>query len=200
MKTLLFLTITFFLLQSCSFTSKPVEARVSAGAGYSKINGGSSWKPNIGGAGNIDLKIPISDKSSVIPGLGVSLQGSKYEDNYFGNPINGKVVLTYINLPVLYSYQFTNGIYVEAGVQPGLLVSAKDKYNGNSDDFKDAVKSFELGIPVGGGYRFNNGLGLGVRIIPGIMNLDDTGSETDRNLLGMFMVSYNFLKFNFRKH
>lgn len=198
MKTLFFLGLSILLLQSCA-TQKPLEARVSAGAGYSKINGGSSWEPTIGGAANVDMKIPLSTNSSVIAGLGVSFQGSKYEDTYYSGPITGKVDLTYINLPVLYSYQLTNGIFFEAGVQPGLLISAKDKYNGISYDFKDFVSSFELGIPVGGGFRFKNGIGLGLRVIPGILNLDETGSGTDRNFLGMFMVSYSFIKFKSRK-
>ena len=50
-------------------------------------------------------------------------------------------------LPLVIRYQTKSGFYGEAGVQPGLLLSAKDKYSGITDNYKDHVKKFDFGIP-----------------------------------------------------
>jgi len=34
-------------------------------------------------------------------------------------------------------YQFPNGFYGEAGIQPGFLLSAKDNYDGDYASYKD---------------------------------------------------------------
>ncbi|MBL0355838.1 MAG: outer membrane beta-barrel protein [Chitinophagaceae bacterium] len=41
--------------------------------------------------------------------------GSKYKDDY----VSGKVVLTYINLPMMVRYKTNGGLYGEVGLQPG---------------------------------------------------------------------------------
>ncbi len=189
MKTLLSAVLIALILYSCK-SAQPPAARVTAGAGFSKISNGDSWRGTIGGMAGAEICLPFSAVSSVNTGLNVSFQGSKYEETYIEN---GRVNLVYINLPVMYGYQSPGGLYVEAGLQPGVLISAKDKYNGSTHDYKDAVKKFELGIPIGAGYRFNNGLGIGLRVIPGITNLDDTGDKA-HNFLGMLLLSYRFWK------
>lgn len=208
MKAILFyLSIALFLF-SCSqqTTQGPPEGRMSArvmfAGGYSTVMGGSSWKGNIGGAVNVETDLIKKGNSSLGGGLGISMQGSKYEEPpaYYTDPgITGKVNLLYLNLPILYTYKCTSGFYGEIGLQPGLLLAAKDKYGGKSYDYKNAVKSFELGIPVGGGYRLKNGLGIGLRVIPGVTNMDDTG-DMQHNFLGMFLVSYRFWQMKAKSH
>jgi hypothetical protein len=61
------------------------------------------------------------------------MQGAKWEDNTDGF-IEGRTNLLYLNIPFVMRYRFKNGIFAEAGIQPGLLLLAKDKYNGNSYD------------------------------------------------------------------
>ncbi len=189
MKTFISILVIAISVYSCESTKDVTTARVTAGAGYSKLTNGDSWKGTIGGTVGGEIDFPISGGSSVGTGLNASFQGSKYEDTYY----NGRVNLVYINLPLLYTYQALNGLYAEVGLQPGVVISAKDKYDGKSHDYKDAVKSFDLGIPVGAGYRFKNGIGVGLRVIPGLLNIDDTGDKM-HNFLGMLLLSYRFWK------
>jgi hypothetical protein len=51
----------------------------------------------------------------------------------------------------------------EIGLQPGVLLSAKDNYDGESYDYSDYVKTIDLSIPLGVGYDFPNNFGIGLR-------------------------------------
>jgi len=130
---------------------------------------------------------------SFSPGLNFSKQGGAYTET---GGFEGKIVSSYLNIPILARYRTGGGFYAEAGLQPGILLSAKDKYDGNTDDFKSYFKSFDVGLPMGIGYDFKNGIGIGVRVIPGIMNIDkekgDVEDEPNKNFAAGLMLSYSF--------
>jgi len=112
---------------------------------------------------------------------------------------SGKVSLSYIYVPILYNYVSNNGIYFEGGVQPGILVSAKDKYDdGDSYDYKDYIKTFDLGIPVGAGYWVNDRLSVGARAVIGLTTIDTDesadSSENNRNFMLLGIVRLNLNK------
>ncbi len=182
---LLLLVPVFF---SCSR-----HLNVNVGAGVSKVAGGSYTDPP-GGQANVEAKlVELNKNSSVSAGLGFSYQGAHYSE---GNGLTGTVRLGYVNLPLIYTYLAASGAYFEAGLQPGINVIAKDKYNGITEDFKYGTNTFELGLPLGGGYRFSNGVGVGLRAIYGITNLDKTGEESNHNILAVILLSYRFNGFS----
>ena len=96
-------------------------------------------------------------------------------------------------MPILYNYKTPGGFYAEAGLQPGYLLRAQDKYEGGEGwDYKDYMKKFELGLPVGVGYQVNKKLGLGARAIWGLTNNSDSGSgDKDHNYLIVGYINYN---------
>ena len=118
----------------------------------------------------------------------VSSEGSKYEDVL----VSGKVVLTYLNVPLVAQFRDPLGFYAEAGVQPGFLLSAKDKYNGSSYDFKDNVNSFDFGIPLGIGYIFQKKLGINLRYILGVSNINNADNAKDHNRVWALRLFYVF--------
>ncbi|MCX6261072.1 MAG: porin family protein [Bacteroidia bacterium] len=116
------------------------------------------------------------------------MQGSKWDETY----TKGKTNLLYVNLPVVARYQTKSGFFGEAGLQPGLLLSAKDKYEGSTDNYIDHMKRLDLGIPVGIGYEFKNKIGVGLRLIPGIRDISKDAYEKDRNLIIALRGTYKF--------
>lgn len=147
-----------------------------------------SYKNRIGAQAGITFPLAnFSDVSGITAGLNGSLQGANYEED---NGLNGKVSLFYVNLPLVVRYQTPGGFYGEAGIQPGLLLSAKDKYNGITEDYKDFVKKFDFGIPIGIGYEFKNNIGIGVRLIPGLTNINTYDDIKDHNFVIGLGVSY----------
>lgn len=141
-------------------TSPQPKKRCSCelGGTLSSINGESESydKPLIGGQVGFSYLFgagPIGFK----PGINVAMAGSKYHDTYF----DGSVRLIYLNAPLLANYTTPSGFFAEAGLQPGVLLSARDKYDGNCYNYKDYTNSFDLGVPLGIGYICKNGLGVG---------------------------------------
>lgn len=91
--------------------------------------------------------------------------------------------LSYIDVPIYFRYRFGFGLYLEAGVDVGLLMSAK--YDGNSevdgsDDngkpikvkVRDKLKGTDVGFLLGLGYIHRSGIGIGYRYNLGLMNLN----------------------------
>ena len=189
---------SFVILVTCSFSifSCATENRSYAACapGVSKITGeGDSWVDPFGGHAGVGMDFrrksnPLGFRTEVIG----TVQGAKYEETN----VSGKVQFVYINLPLLLKYQKeSRGFFAEAGVQPGILISAKDKYNGITDDYKKSTESFDFGIPVGIGYEFQNKLGVGVRVVPGISNINKgTNTDKDHNFLAVARFTYAFGK------
>ena len=178
MKKYLILIVLAGFCQSCF---------VFFGLGSADILGGSFDDP-VGVQVGIESKVyEFNENSSITSGLGVSLQGGSYNDPEG----SGAVHLAYLNVPVLYTYDSPFRIYGEIGLQPGLLIRAKDDFNGTVYDYKEYVNKFELGLPVGIGYRINDQLNVGIRATYGITNVEDS-DESYHNLLTVATVRYNF--------
>jgi hypothetical protein len=138
----------------------------------------------------------LSEYVSLKAGAAYSMQGGKYKSYEYipgGNYENSSAVsrLNYINFPVMVRYQRKQtGFFAEAGVQPGILVSAKDKRS-TTTDIKDEVKKFDVGIPVGAGYKFKNKFGVGLRLTPGLINVNKDPQYKNRNMVASLRASYS---------
>jgi opacity protein-like surface antigen len=129
-----------------------------------------------------------------------SEQGGKYkidnDDAPPGFPRTGKLRLYYVNFPVTLRFQASGGFYCEIGAQAGYLVRAEDKYNGNSTDVKKDYNKFDYDVLGGLGFRINKNWGMGLRVVPGLKNINkklpDVEANTDRNMVATALVSYYF--------
>jgi len=141
--------------------------------------------------------IPISEDIGLGVGAAYSTQGGKYESNEYVpggdyNRTSRTSRLNYLNFPVMVRYQNQrNGLFAEAGVQPGLLLSAKDKGK-TTNDIKDEGKKFDVGIPIGVGYKFKNKIGVGLRFTPGLVNVNKDEQYKNRNMVTSLRASYSF--------
>lgn len=220
MKKLILLLLFAIVFQPCFSTKKvaPMERAVFPQFGvlvapaYSTICGGESWGSALGLMFGIEAQaLVINKNSSIYTAFLISLQGANYKVIYIPEILGksamleessykGKVNLSYISIPILYNYLFENGFYAEAGLQPGILIRAKDKIDGGeSYKYKDYVKRFDLGLPVGAGFRFNDKISAGARVVFGLTNINSSHAENgyesddrDRNFLIMGVARYNF--------
>jgi hypothetical protein len=192
MKKYIVLLLIAGLCQSCGILG------LYLGVGPSTIFGGSSWKDPVGAQIGVESKImEISESSSLSSGVNLTWQGAGYEETYgeagYGDmSFSGKVRLGYVNVPFIYTYATQSNFFGEIGLQPGVLLVAKDKYENESVDYKDAISTFELGLPFGVGYRVNEQVTVGLRGTYGITNLDNTDSGVaDHNFLLVGRFVYN---------
>jgi len=200
MKKLLFLPlllIGIILLSGSCATLKVRQLKASLGPQYSHIMGQStSYMGRLGfqagvSAGLMDM---MSTSLRLRAGANISMQGANYEDDFGNGLMQGTTCLLYLNIPVVARYQLDNGLYGEAGIQPGFLLRAQDRFEGESYDYSDFVNSFDFGIPFGIGYEFQNNFDVGLRIIPGLTNINagEFAETTDRNFIAALRISYTF--------
>lgn len=111
-------------------------------------------------------------------------QGMECEEKTYYTDVpttyENKVSLDYLNIPILANYYIVKGLAVKAGIQPGILVSAKSKEKGTlhdgteETDIKDNSNSIDFSIPVGLSYEWNNII-LDARYNIGITNVNKSG-------------------------
>jgi hypothetical protein len=169
-----------------------------AGAIYSNKTGNyPNYNPVLGMLIGVQTQvISISDYIGLGFGIIYSMQGGKYESSDYipgGNysTTSRTSRLNYLNFPVLLRYRKAiNGFFAEAGLQPGLLLSAKDK-GSTTTDIKEELNKFDVGIPVGVGYKFKNKFGVGLRFTPGLINVNKDKQYKNRNMVTSFRASYS---------
>lgn len=162
-----------FLVQSCSFIF---------GLQKATILGGDSWQDPFGVQFGVTHPIvDLNESMSIRADAVISMQGAKWAEN----DMSGRVDLLYLNAPVVFRYQNIRGLFFEAGLQPGLLLRARDKFEGQSYDYKEYVKALDFSIPLGAGYNINDNIAVGLRVIPGIsdINKGDYYTTKDRNFV-----------------
>lgn len=188
----------FGLCQSCAtFPCTTLQLNV-AGVNSRIVGESDSWSGALGGQVGVDALLPFncSLPLNTYAGVNLSMQGAKWEEDWGEGLTKGITRLTYLNIPVVTRYNFGNGFFAEAGLQPGFLLSAKDKFENVSYDYKEYVKTFDLGIPLGVGYEFPNNFGVGFRVTPGLtsINKGDYASYKDRNFVFAIRGTYTIPK------
>lgn len=192
-KKFLFVVIVVSMMIAQSFQNLSCqifrELTFDLSVGKSSIVGETdSWKDPVGF--QIGANVPVAEinKSiSIRAEVCLSLQGARWEEFM----LSGRTDLIYINAPMVFRYMTKSGFYGEAGLQPGILLSAIDKYEGETDNYKEFLNTFDLAVPLGAGYEFKNNFGVGIRIIPGITNINKEGPAKDRNFLAVIRGTYS---------
>jgi len=184
------------ILQSCAFTPFTTMKVNLAGVNSRIVGDSHSWVGAFGVQAGVDAQIPYSSNLPITSwaGLSLSMQGAGWEEDWGEGLVKGTTRLWYLNVPLVTRYDFGSGFYGEAGLQPGFLLSAKDNYSGSSYDYRDYIKTFDLGIPLGIGYEFPNNFGVGFRVTPGITNINkgEYQDYKDRNLTLAIRGTYTF--------
>ena len=170
--------------------------------------GGSSFKP--GFVGGIEAEYGATKNFGVALGLVFNMQGAKREFNASVAPgldVKTKYTanLNYLNIPVLAKFYVIPGLAIQAGIQPGFLLSAKEKYDGKvyvgnqvgaedeTIDIKDICKTFDFSIPVGLTYEMG-GLVLDARYNIGVTNVNKytEGNSNSKNSVFAITLGYRF--------
>jgi len=195
--SIMVIIVAICIMQSCATFTPCTTLNAYVAPGLSNISGqSSSWMYTFGGQAGVDAYIPF--KNCRLPltawaGLNVSAQGAAWEDDFGGQIYSGRTRLWYLNVPLTGRYTTGNGLFFAAGIQPGILLSAKDKEDGDSYDYKDYINSFDLGIPLEAGYTFSNNFGVAFKFIPGVTNVNkgEYATYSDHNMNFALKLFYN---------
>jgi hypothetical protein len=164
---------------------------VKAGLNLANVNGddvsdnSSRLSFHVGGFAEIKL----DDKFAIQPELVYSVQGTKID---VGASEDLVYDLQYINVPVMAKYYATEQLSLEVGPQIGFLTSAKAKFDGDSQDIKDTLKSTDFGVNFGAGYNFTENISAGLRYNLGLSNIADADGADVKNSVLSLSVGYKF--------
>jgi len=111
-----------------------------------------------------------------------------YDEEYYDGPSSNKMNLGYLNIPILAQYYVIPGLALKAGVQPGVLVSAKCGNN-----IKKYCNKFDVAIPVGVSYEYQNFL-IDARYNIGLTKTfkKEFSKKKSNNSVFQFTVGYKF--------
>jgi hypothetical protein len=143
----------------------------------------SSSAPGVSIGGKVPVAI-LPNQAAIIAGIKYSQEGSQYTSSQYipggqEQKVENKVRLNYLRLPIMVRKYTKSGFYGEAGLQPGLLLSAKDKHDGQTDNLKGDYKTVDMGLGFGIGYEFKKFAGIHLSFNPGITNINKKGGPND---------------------
>ena len=142
------------------------------GSGYSARFPRHEFLP--GYSFGILAEIPIAAKFYVQPELDYSLLGNKLADSAYTQTIK----LSYLTLPIVIKFKPFEGFSLFSGLEPDLLLSAKFNSNFKGTAYSGKVnsdfKKFGFSILGGLGYGFNENLGIELRYIRSLANINNT--------------------------
>ncbi len=179
---------------------------VKAGMNVSSLSteeGLSDQGSKIGFNAGVFMNAPIATNFSIQPELLYSQMGDKYDQVINGTTYARSRHLDYIALPVMFQYNATPAFYLEAGPEFGLLVSAKNKYTNESandtlaesDNYKDDLNGFNVGLGLGAGYYFTPQVGVTARYVAGLTDIAKdrpSGSDSVKNNVFQVGLAYKF--------
>lgn len=193
MKTLL---ASLMLASICSTVlhAQPIDFGIKAGVNIAnqKITGDFELdtKAKIGFHGGVFVVWMFTEKVGLQPEILFSAQGSKDKDDNY----DYSIITNYVSIPVLVRYNINEMFSVHAGPQIGILMTAKEEFDGDSDDIKDDFKSTDIGLALGGEADFTEKIGVGARYIFGLTNVLKAGESFDDTELknGVFQIYVKF--------
>ena len=127
--------------------------------------------------------IHITPAFSLQPEVVYSNQGTKYSSD-------SKLILNYVNIPLLLQYNFDNGFRLQGGPQLGIMTEAKQKLGSVEADVSDNYNTLDFSIPLGVSYLSYSGLGVDARYNLGITNVVKNSSTNYRNSVLQFGLFY----------
>lgn len=189
----MFLAAAMMLVSVATFAQNAVgqiTIQPKVGLNIANITDADDADARIGLAAGAEFEYGVTDMIGVSAGLVYSMQGYKFSEGNYDTTVK----LDYLNVPILANVYVAPGLAVKLGVQPGFKLSSKVKIEGSgtsiegeSDD--DGVKGFDLAIPVGVSYQYQN-IVLDARYNWGVTKVFDDGDS--KNSVFQITLGYKF--------
>lgn len=187
----MFLTAAMMLASVATFAQNAVgqiTIQPKVGLNIANVTDADDADARIGLAAGAEFEYGVTDMIGVSAGLVYSMQGYKFSE---GN-VDTTVKLDYLNVPILANVYVAPGLAVKLGIQPGFKLSAKAKAEvsgASAETDLDDIKGFDLAIPVGVSYQYQN-IVLDARYNWGVTKImDDVDSK---NSVFQITLGYKF--------
>ena len=147
--------------------------------------------PRFGLAAGAEFEYQMTDMMSLAAGVLYSMQGATSDESF-----DLTMKTDYINIPIVLNVYVYENLAVKLGLQPGFNVNSSYKASsgnhsesGSLADLGVDIKSFDLAIPVGLSYEYNN-IVFDARYNLGLLKLVEHGDT--KNGCFQFTIGYKF--------
>ena len=186
-------TTTFFLLAifNLSFLIADAQNAVGLKGGLNIANlSGFTGRSRISGHGGVFLHHTINRNWCFQPELLFSGEGQRY----FSNGTEHTLALDYLQLPLMIQYYPVPNIYLEAGPQVGLLMSAQDKEEGFNDhtNAKGDFSTAQVALGIGAGIKASEQIIFYGRYNFGLTDVSIFDNIIDHSRVGQLGVAIRF--------
>jgi hypothetical protein len=136
------------------------------------------------------LTTMVTENFGIQPELLYNSVGSKFDIS--GSDIVQK--FNYLSVPIMFRYSPVQVFNLHAGPQFGILLSATQEFDGDSEDIED-VKTLDLGLGFGAGLDLPMGLTASLRYTLGLSNIADTDDDDATMKNNVFQISLGYKLF-----
>ena len=150
-----------------------------------------SGRSRISGHGGVFLHHTINKNWCFQPELLFSGEGQKY----FSNGVEHTLALDYLQLPLMIQYYPVPNVYLEAGPQIGVLISAQDKVDGFDEphaNVKGDFSSAQVALGVGIGLKASEKIVFYGRYNFGLTDVTVFDNIVDHSRVGQLGVAIRF--------
>ena len=184
------------LMATVTMSAQQMYIKPMVGGTLSTFTKIDNSKFRLGLAAGAEFGYKIAEPFDVTAGLLFTMQGSGQKDTDYTKDVS--VTHTMLNIPILANYYIIPGLAVKAGIQPGFLLSAKNKgtevYNGKETEYEststDGLEKFGLSIPLGLSYEFSDFV-IDARYNLGLTNVyKHNGDKKPKNSVIMLTLGY----------
>ena len=182
------------LLAAIALSSLSVKAQTEPGTftlmpkvglNMANVTDLENTKMKAGAVAGVEAEYRASNLMGITAGVLYSMQGVKADKGDY------KQKLDYINIPILANFHVWKVLSINAGIQPGFLVSAKADYGDEDKDIKDGCESFDFSIPVGASYEWNSFV-LDLRYNIGVTKIYKEDEGSSKNGVLAITLGYKF--------
>jgi hypothetical protein len=165
--------------------SLTIQPRIGFSA--ADFNNTKDTKARVGMVVGPEFEYTLSNHFSLALGINYSQQGAEQDK------VDITYKMDYLNVPIVANFYLVKGLAVKAGIQPGYNIKAKMDAKSVVGDFDDAVKKFDLSVPVGLSYEFRN-IVLDARYNFGLTKMFDMNKVdlNSKNLAFQLTLGYKF--------
>jgi len=178
MNFLKLIVICFVSAISLSLYSQDFNGGVLGGINATQVYGDSFSGPNKAGLYlGVFVNRYFSNRSSIQLELDYIQKGSRKNPDASTGDYNTYLLrLNYIELPVMYKYDFAEKGTLEGGLTLGVLVNSYEEANGSTDVSGDDFNSIDFGANIGIYYTLVENLRINMRISTSIIPIRDHSS------------------------
>jgi hypothetical protein len=186
--------IPYFLIGVFNFSFLQINAQhaigIKAGVNIASLSE-FTGRSRISGHGGLFLHHTINKNWCIQPELLYSGEGQRY----FSDGVEHTLALDYLQFPVMIQYYPVPNIYLEAGPQFGVLLSARDKVEGIDEshiNIKEDFSSGQIALGVGAGLKVTEQIILYGRYNFGLTDVTRFDNIVDKSNVGQLGVALRF--------